>query len=155
MLDHATTAHEPELDLACDEIGRQLRVPAVGHRHRLESGHEREILHAEMSWRAGAAVGIADWLFLRVGYEVRHRIDWDGWMHDQHVGAARTEREEAEVNVWIEWKLFVEAWVDGECSAERDQECVPVGSGSGDGFGTQIAGCARPILNDNRLLKAC
>jgi len=76
-------------------------------------------------------------------------------MHNQHIGAARTEREESEVNVWIECKLFVEAWVHSECRAERDQERVPVGSGSGDGFGAQIAGSARPVLDDNRLLEAC
>jgi hypothetical protein len=100
-------------------------------------------------------MGITDRSFLRVGDELRHRIDGDGRMNNEHVGAARTEGEESEVSAWIEWKLFVEAWVHSECRAERDQERVPVRGRPGDGFGAQIAGSAGSVLDDNRLLEAC
>src|SRR5205823_3119424 len=100
-------------------------------------------------------MGIADRFFLRVGDKLRHRIDGHGRMHNQNVGGARTEGEEYEVTAWIEWKLFVEAWVHSECRAEREQERVPVGGRPGDGFCAQIASGTGSILDDNRLLEAC
>src|SRR6185312_17543031 len=101
---------------------------------RLKPGQQGEILHAEMTRRPGTAVSITDRSLLCVGYELGHRIDRNGGMHDQQVGAARPERQKSEVRVRVEWELVVEARIYGECRAERYEDGVPIGSGPRNGF---------------------
>ena len=65
-----------------------------------------------MAGRSGAAAGIGDGFLpcgggLREGDELRHRIDRNGRMHDQHISGRGDDRNRPEVLVRIEGQLLV------------------------------------------------
>ena len=159
MIHHAGAGDETDLDLSGHEIDDHRRIAAIGHMDRLEAGVQAEILHHQMAGRSGAAAGIGDGLLpcgggLRVGDELRHRIDRNGRVHDQHVAGRGDDRDQPEVLVRIEGQLLVEARIHGQRRAEHQPQRVSVGRSPGDDFGADIAARARPILDHERLLEA-
>src|SRR5262245_3861140 len=108
MLHDARSRHEAEFDLACSEVRCQLGVAAIWHRHGPEAGQEAEIFHGQMAARTRTGMCVAYWLFLRISNKFGHRVDRDGWMHDQHGGRCTHSRDVPEVCIRIERQLLVE-----------------------------------------------
>ena len=74
-------------------------------------------------------------------------------MHDQRVAGRRHDRNEPEVCERIERRFLVEARIYRKRRPERRKERVAIGGRLGDELGADIAGSARPRLDQKCLLE--
>ena len=85
-----------------------------------------------------------------VGDELGNGLGRNRWIHDHDTGLAADARDRRDVAKEIVIELIVERRVDCVwCTDEKER--VAVGGRAHDGFGGDIAGGARPVLDDEWL----
>src|SRR5262245_13058675 len=105
-----------------------------------------------MGWNAVAARRHVDLarVGLGVSNELRDCLGRNRWMHRYDVRLPANARDRRDVADEIETKLVIEGGVDGVPTADQEER-ITVRGRTHDRFGSNIAGCTRPILDDKRL----
>src|SRR5882672_606240 len=117
----------------------------VDFRHRLEQ------LAGQMSWISVTSRRhvYLRWIGLGVGNEFGKRFCRNGWMHEHDKGAA-DHANHCNVPNEIEIELVIQCRVDGGSRVKAEKR-MAVGWRTRDCFGSDIAGCACPVFDGDRL----
>ena len=153
VLDDLHDRRKRDRNLSAEQIGHVAAL--VRHLHHVGAGHHLEQFAGHM--RPGADAGRRDvelaGIGLGIGDQLGHRfhrklrID-----HDDERGAA-DGADRREVAGEIEIQMLIKRGVDG-IGRDDEEERIAVRRGVGDDFGADIAGGARPIVDDELLTEA-
>jgi hypothetical protein len=157
-LDHAyhrQNAGEQRLHLAGHGAERRRPAAAIGHVHHLHAGERLEQLgrHVRAASRAiGRVVELAR-PRLRIGDELRERIDRQRRRHHQHGRRIGEQRNQLDLGLRIVVQVLVERRVRGHADA-GDAERVAVGLGAHDRHRADVGVAAGPVDDDDGLAVA-
>src|SRR5215207_10340024 len=98
---------------------------------------------------AGREIDLAR-IGLGIGNELRNGLGRNGWVHHHDVGLVNHGRDRRYVSIEIVIEPLVERRVDSERRSYEEKR-VPVRGCFCDRLSTNVAACARPILDDELL----
>ena len=138
--------------LPANEISERGRHAAIGHVLHVDAGHHLEQLARHMGPGSAASRGHVDLarISFGVGDELGNGLGRNRWIHHHDTGLAADARDRRDVAKEIVIELIVERRVDYVWCTD-EEERVAVGGRAHDGFGGDIAGGARPVLDDEWL----
>src|SRR5262245_45052389 len=149
VLHRRGNALKHDLHLSAEQIDKRGCAAAIMHLDQIDAGHRLEQLTVNMWWTPDASIRHIDLarILLGIGNELGNRLSRKGWLHHHHISCAHHARDRCDVADKIEIEVVVEYRVD--CVRRADlEERIAVRKRSHDEFGADIAGGARPVVDD-------